>query len=187
VLFEPVLREDRTPGNYEEFSVVQPDCLTIGALLDALPGDRYQSVRDPPKSLRLRLPRMLYRQAHPDAVEGVRGVGVAGDNLLYALLKYSTAACFTLFMEPGPRVGDKGHEVLRERGLNRQGVSLTSRAALLNGGMGSAHPDAWLDIYGTAIEAFSLRNHFASRLYPITTLHSMPLARTMCCLNGSSG
>jgi glycosyltransferase involved in cell wall biosynthesis len=144
--------------------------LGIGALLDALPGERYIAVRDPPKSLLWRAQRLLHRQAFPDSVEGVRGVGVAGDYILSALLKYSDAARFLFFVEPGQLVGEKARELLKARGLDRPGINVDSRTSLLNGGLGNPPLDAWLDIYGTAVDALALRNHFASRVYPVTTL-----------------
>jgi D-inositol-3-phosphate glycosyltransferase len=146
------------------------DGLTIGAFLEALPGDRYRTVRAPPRSLAFRLQRLLFQQLQPGAVEAVRGIGVAGDNLLHCLLKHSTAQKFALFVEPGSLAGEQAQAALRERGILRPGVTVGSRAKLLSGLPGDGCVDAWLDIYGTAIESYSLRSHFATRLFPITTL-----------------
>ncbi len=86
-------------------------------------GSDIWQVRDPPKSLLWRAQRLLHRQAFPDSVEGVRGVGVAGDYILSALLRYSDAARFLFFVEPGQPVGEKAKKLLKARGLYRPGIN----------------------------------------------------------------
>ncbi len=143
---------------------------TVGAFLGALPGEKYHAVRNPSKSLFFRLQRKVFQQLQIGSGDVVRGIGVAGDCLLECLLKHSSAQRFAFFVEPELPRGDAAIKALGDRGITRQGLSVDSRAALLNGGLEAIAPDAWLDVYGTAIEAFSLRNHFALRCYPIVTL-----------------
>jgi D-inositol-3-phosphate glycosyltransferase len=135
-------------------------------------------VRNGPTSFTETLQAYIAKKLFPENLT-VRGNLVAIDYITEALIRYGTMSRYELFVEPAFLEKAKAFSTLRKQGGNSgEQLHVTSILNLISG-MDKYSLTAFFNPSGNFSQPLSLRNNFASKLYPVTvlthgfSLHSM--------------
>jgi D-inositol-3-phosphate glycosyltransferase len=146
-------------------------CMVI---MDRVPGGQFTNVRKPPSGLLGLLRRAeerLVRDIRPETQYSshIRGVGVAIDYLVQALLEHSHVSQFA-FAVPDTR--RREFDDWSKRHLNQTGklVDIHPVTQLLRNGVRAIAPDIWLNVHGDIPVVPRIREMFSHRVYPIVTV-----------------
>lgn len=114
--------------------------------------------------------RKLKAKAIPEGTGShIRGVKIAQDYVLEALLKYSRCAQFRFIVEPAKlaRFQEWAADCSRK---GKPSVEIYQASELRLPGFHKLAPDIWLDLAGYASYGLRLRDQLSSRIYPAVSL-----------------
>jgi D-inositol-3-phosphate glycosyltransferase len=135
-------------------------------------------VRNGATSFTETLQAYIAKKLFPDNLT-VRGNLVAIDYIAEALIRYGTMSCYELFVEPAFLEAARAFAMLRKQdGRSEKQFHVTSMLDLIKG-MDRYSLTAFFNPSGNFSQPLTLRNNYASKLYPVTilthgfSLHSM--------------